>query len=203
MNIGVIIFPGSNCDLETVEFLSSYVGLNVKRIWHKETNIKPHYMYVFPGGFSYGDYMRAGKLATFSPALKEIVKHIKTGKSRALGICNGFQILCEMSLLPGTLTKNKDCKFICKTLDINDEHSTYKLPVAHGQGNYYHPNPESLNVAYRYTDNINGSTDSIAGLYNWGGNVLGMMPHPERAFKYFHPSQDGFKIFDKFLHKNI
>lgn len=203
MEIGVVIFPGSNCDSETLEFLSHYVGIKVNKIWHKETNIKKHFMYIFPGGFSYGDYMRAGKLATFSPALKEIYNHITNENSKALGICNGFQILCEMKILPGTLLKNENCQFICKTVEISNSTGKYMIPIAHGQGNYYHPNPETINVAYTYTDNPNGSVSNIAGIYNEKENVLGMMPHPERAFKLFHASQDGFKILDQFLQKNI
>lgn len=196
--IGLVIFPGSNCDNETYDFLRSYKGLKINKIWHKDTNIQQHDMYVLPGGFSYGDYLRPGKLATFSPALVDIKKHVQSSQSKIIGICNGFQILCELGLLPGTLRKNENCRFVCKTVSIYDTQETYSVPIAHGEGNYYNTHPESLNVAYRYTDNPNGSTDSIAGLYNWSGNVLGMMPHPERAFKPYHSSQDGFKIFDNF-----
>ena len=196
--VGLVLFPGSNCDEETYHFLNSYVGLKVNKIWHKDTNIQRHDMYVLPGGFSYGDYLRPGKLATFSPALIDIRKHVSASQCKIIGICNGFQILCELGLLPGTLRQNLNCQFICKTVSIYDTQETYRVPIAHGEGNYYHPNPEKLNVAYRYTNNPNGSTDSIAALYNWSGNVLGMMPHPERAFKSYHASKDGYKIFDNF-----
>lgn len=196
--VGLVIFPGSNCDNETFEFLQTYVGFKVSKIWHKETKVPKHDMYVFPGGFSYGDYLRPGKLATLSPALKDIHYHVSKQDSKALGICNGFQILCELGLLPGTLMKNKNCNFICKTVDIKDTQEIYRIPIAHGEGNFYHPNPEDINVAYRYVNNPNGSTDNIAGVYNNAGNVLGMMPHPERAFKSYHSSKDGYKIFDNF-----
>jgi len=199
--VGVIIFPGSNCDAETVDFLNTYTGLRVNRIWHKDTNIKMHDMYVFPGGFSYGDYMRAGKLATFSPAVAEIEKHIRLYEKKALGICNGFQILCELNLLPGTLRQNENLQFICKPVTIYNEDEDYTVPIAHGMGNYYHPHPELVNVAYRYSDNPNGSTNNIAGVYNHRGNVLGLMPHPERAFKHYHVSQDGYKILENFATK--
>ena len=196
--VGLVIFPGSNCDQETYDFLQTYVGVKVNKIWHKDTHIKPHDLYVLPGGFSYGDYLRPGKLASMSPALVEIEQHVRTKDRKILGICNGFQILCEIGLLPGTLRQNNNLQFICKLVTITNGRSNFQIPIAHGDGNYYHPNPEELDVAYTYNDNPNGSTNDIAGIYNLQRNVLGMMPHPERAFKSFHESKDGYKIFENF-----
>ena len=158
-------------------------------------------MYVLPGGFSYGDYLRAGALANLSP----IVKELKKTDRKILGICNGFQILCEAGLLPGTLRINSTEKFICKPMDIITwpVHNQRRIPIAHAEGNYYHPNPAKLveeqKVAYTYygyENNPNGSTRGICGIRN--NNVLGMMPHPERAFESYHCSQDGFKILEDF-----
>ena len=204
IKVGVVIFPGTNCDKETIKFLKTFKEFNVYTIWHRDTNIELHDLYVFPGGFSYGDYLRAGKIATFSPAVEEIEKHIRLFEKKALGICNGFQILCELDLLPGTLRINDNLKFICKPITICDSDDEYVIPIAHGMGNYYHPHPEMLNVAYRYyNDNPNGSVNDIAGIYNWRGNVLGLMPHPERAFENHHASKDGYKIIENFFNKEF
>jgi len=199
MKTAIIIFPGSNCDNEMERFLYAHTGIKPIRVWHKETTLPNADMYVLPGGFSYGDYLRAGALATLSP----IVNELKKTDRKILGICNGFQILCEAGLLPGTLRINKTEKFICKPVDITTWPIHYKrrIPIAHAEGNYYHPNSSKLveeqKVAYTYSsykDDINGSVRGICGVRN--NNVLGMMPHPERAFESYHCSQDGFKIMD-------
>ena len=201
MKTAIIIFPGSNCDNETERFLYKCTGIAPIRVWHKETKLPNVDMYVLPGGFSYGDYLRAGALANLSP----IVKELKKTDRKILGICNGFQILCEAGMLPGTLRINSTEKFICKPMDIITwpVHNQRRIPIAHAEGNYYHPNPAKLveeqKVAYTYygyENNPNGSTRGICGIRN--NNVLGMMPHPERAFESYHCSQDGFKILEDF-----
>ena len=201
MKTAIIIFPGSNCDNETERFLYKCTGIAPIRVWHKEKKLPNVDMYVLPGGFSYGDYLRAGALANLSP----IVKELKKTDRKILGICNGFQILCEAGLLPGTLRINSTEKFICKPMDIITwpVHNQRRIPIAHAEGNYYHPNPAKLveeqKVAYTYygyENNPNGSTRGICGIRN--NNVLGMMPHPERAFESYHCSQDGFKILEDF-----
>tara|TARA_B100000953_G_scaffold171883_1_gene141652 strand:- start:3376 stop:3963 length:588 start_codon:yes stop_codon:yes gene_type:complete len=192
MKTAIIIFPGSNCDNEMERFLYNYTGINPIRVWHKETQLPDVDLYVLPGGFSYGDYLRAGALAPLSPIMKELKKTDR----KILGICNGFQILCEAGLLPGTLRINQSQKFICKPVTIIDMHNIYTIPVAHAEGNYYHSDPSKINIEFTYTENINGSIHRIAGVAH--NNVLGMMPHPERAFETYHCSQDGIKILEKF-----
>ena len=201
-NVGVIMFPGSNCVQETIDFFN-FLECNVSSIFHKETNIPKLDLYVLPGGFSYGDYIRTGMLSSKSPVMNEIEKHARQG-SKVLGICNGFQILCERKMLPGTLRKNKNLTFICDIVRIRkiQTNKLYVLPIAHGEGNYYHSNPSEVNVAYRYVYDINGSVQNIAGIYNDEGNVLGIMPHPERAFKRYHHSEDGIEIVKKFMENN-
>ena len=201
-NVGVIMFPGSNCVQETIDFFN-FLECNVSSIFHKETNIPKLDLYVLPGGFSYGDYIRTGMLSSKSPVMNEIEKHARQG-SKVLGICNGFQILCERKMLPGTLRKNKNLTFICDIVRIRNTQTNklYVLPMAHGEGNYYHSNPSEVNVAYRYVYDINGSVQNIAGIYNDEGNVLGIMPHPERAFKRYHHSEDGIEIVKQFMENN-
>jgi phosphoribosylformylglycinamidine synthase I len=192
MKTSIIIFPGSNCDNEMERFLCNYTGIKPIRVWHKETQLPDVDLYVLPGGFSYGDYLRAGALAPLSPIMKELKKTDR----KILGICNGFQILCEAGLLPGTLRINKTQKFICKPVSVCQGSTNYIIPIAHAEGNYYHPNPSKINIEFTYAEDINGSTNHIAGVsYN---NVLGMMPHPERAFETYHCSQDGIKILENF-----
>lgn len=192
MKTAIIIFPGSNCDNEMERFLYAHTGIKPIRVWHKETTLPKVDMYVIPGGFSYGDYLRAGAIANLSP----VVKELKKTDRKILGICNGFQILCEAGLLPGTLRINQTQKFICKPVTVIDMHNIYTIPVAHAEGNYYHPDPSKINIEFTYTENINGSIHRIAGVSY--ANVLGMMPHPERAFETYHCSQDGIKILEKF-----
>ena len=192
MKTAIIIFPGSNCDNEMERFLYNYTGIKPIRVWHKETQLPDVDLYVLPGGFSYGDYLRAGALASFSPVMKELKKTDR----KILGICNGFQILCAAGLLPGTLRINKTQKFICKPVTVCQGSTYYIIPIAHAEGNYYHPNPSKINIEFTYTEDINGSTNHIAGVAH--KNVLGMMPHPERAFETYHCSQDGIKILENY-----
>ena len=192
MKTAIIIFPGSNCDNEMERFLYNYTGINPIRVWHKETQLPDVDLYVLPGGFSYGDYLRAGALAPLSPIMKELKKTDR----KILGICNGFQILCAAGLLPGTLRINKTQKFICKPVTVCQGSTYYIIPIAHAEGNYYHPNPSKINIKFTYTEDINGSTNHIAGVAH--KNVLGMMPHPERAFETYHCSQDGIKILENY-----
>ena len=192
MKTAIIIFPGSNCDNEMERFLYNYTGIKPIRVWHKETQLPDVDLYVLPGGFSYGDYLRAGALAPLSPVMKELKKTDR----KILGICNGFQILCAAGLLPGTLRINKTQKFICKPVTVCQGSTYYIIPIAHAEGNYYHPNPSKINIKFTYTEDINGSTNYIAGVAH--KNVLGMMPHPERAFETYHCSQDGIKILENY-----
>ena len=192
MKTAIIIFPGSNCDNEMERFLYNYTGVNPIRVWHKETQLPDVDLYVLPGGFSYGDYLRAGALAPLSPVMKELKKTDR----KILGICNGFQILCAAGLLPGTFRINKTQKFICKPVSVCQGSTYYIIPIAHAEGNYYHPNPAKINIEFTYTEDINGSTNHIAGVAH--NNVLGMMPHPERAFEAYHCSQDGIKILENY-----
>ena len=195
MKTVIIIFPGSNCDNEMERFLHKFSGVKPILVWHKETTIPDADLYVIPGGFSYGDYLRVGALANLSPIMKEIKRVAKEGQ-KILGICNGFQILCEAGLLPGTLRINRTQKFICKPVTIYRGYDRYNIPIAHAEGNYYHPHPAKVSIAFTYAENVNGSTNYIAGVAN--NNVLGMMPHPERAFESYHCSQDGYEVLENF-----
>lgn len=199
MKTAIIIFPGSNCDNEMERFLLSIFDIIPVRVWHKEEKLPDADLYVLPGGFSYGDYIRSGVLAAMSPLMQDLKLAVESGK-RVLGVCNGFQILCELGLLPGTLRINESGKFICKPVQIEDCHLTERLtiPIAHGEGNYL-PSTTDYTPAFRYTENINGSLDNIAGVYNEKQTVLGMMPHPERAFEKYHISQDGPKALWKLM----
>ena len=176
-------------------FLYKFSGVKPILVWHKETTIPDADLYVIPGGFSYGDYLRVGALANLSPIMKEIKRVAKEGQ-KILGICNGFQILCEAGLLPGTLRINRTQKFICKPVTIYRGYDRYNIPIAHAEGNYYHPHPAKVGIAFTYADDVNGSTNHIAGVAN--NNVLGMMPHPERAFESYHCSQDGYEVLENF-----
>ncbi|MBI4851757.1 MAG: phosphoribosylformylglycinamidine synthase subunit PurQ [Acidobacteria bacterium] len=221
MKFGVVVFPGSNCDHDTYHVISKIVGQPVQFIWHKSISIDDCDVVILPGGFSYGDYLRCGALASLSP----IMQTIKVFASRGgliLGICNGFQILCEAGLLPGTLLRNQNLKFICDYTRIRVENSSgafvnsYKtgqllnLPIAHGEGNYFCSYEdlamlkENDCVLFRYCDengninpsvNPNGSIENIAGITNKEKNILGMMPHPERASEEILGSADGRAIF--------
>lgn len=222
MKSAVITFPGSNCDRDALDALQK-VGSNIQKIWHKETKLDDDLdLIIVPGGFSYGDYLRSGAMAATSPVMQE-VKRLSQKGVKILGICNGFQILTEAGLLPGVLLRNKNIKFICKEVSLRVENSdtdftrkykknqVIKIPVAHMDGNYF-ANPDDLkrledgdNIAFRYVDlegklrdesNPNGSLLNIAGIFNDQKNVLGMMPHPERAIDDDTGSVDGLAMFE-------
>ena len=198
MSIGVIVFPGSNCDRDVVWATQGCLGLPTRRIWHEETDLSGLEAVVLPGGFSYGDYLRCGAIARFAPALRSLVDFAEKG-GRVLGICNGFQVLTELGLLPGALTRNRDLHFICEDVNLTvvsdrsawlqDYSATGQLtlPIAHGEGRYqcseetFRQLQDDDAIALRYGENPNGSVGDIAGITNPRGNVLGLMPHPERA----------------------
>ncbi|MFA0962384.1 phosphoribosylformylglycinamidine synthase subunit PurQ [Roseivirga sp. BDSF3-8] len=226
MKFGVIIFPGSNCDQDIVYALREGLGQEVVTLWHKDTDLQGVDFVVVPGGFSYGDYLRSGAIARFSPIMNEVIRHADKG-GYVLGICNGFQILTESHLLPGALLRNREQKFICKNAHIvpqstssvftnNLEQRSYKIPVAHAEGRFF-ASEASLEeiksndqVLFRYADeqgnvteaaNINGSLDNIAGIMNKQGNVFGMMPHPERACDSALGNLDGKLLLENLLQK--
>lgn len=222
MRFGVVIFPGSNCDKDMVYVLESIMKQEVVELWHKDKDIKGCDFIVLPGGFSYGDYLRSGAIARFSPIMEEVIRFARNG-GYVMGICNGFQILCEAGLLPGTLLHNPNQKFICKNVYIKaqtnntlitshiDLSKGLKIPIAHGEGNYYTDSDtlKKLNandqVLFRYCDdegnitedaNANGSLQNIAGICNEARNVFGMMPHPERAADEELGNTDGKCLFE-------
>ncbi len=225
MKFGVLVFPGSNCDRDVAAVTSGILQLPTRMIWHEETDISDLDVVVIPGGFSYGDYLRCGAIARFAPVMKSIKAHAAKGKY-VLGICNGFQILTEAGLLPGALVRNRDLHFICDRvplrLERNDlawtssytKHQTVTLPIAHGEGCYY-ADADTLKsleagnqIVWRYCDrqgnvteaaNPNGSMHNIAGICNREGNVLGMMPHPERAADAILGSSAGKGLFESLL----
>ncbi len=225
MKFGVITFPGSNCDKDMVYVLKNIMGQQVEELWHKDHDLKGCDAVVLPGGFSYGDYLRSGAIARFSPIMEEVVKHANNG-GYVMGICNGFQILCETGLLPGVLRHNENQKFICKNVYLKpasnsniltanlDEYKAYKIPVAHAEGNYFATPDQMLEihdneqVLFRYCNeeaevtngsNPNGALENIAGVCNKNKNVFGMMPHPERAADFELTNTDGREIFDGLL----
>ncbi|MEQ8625128.1 MAG: phosphoribosylformylglycinamidine synthase subunit PurQ [Vicingaceae bacterium] len=225
MKFGVITFPGSNCDQDMIYVLETLMGYEVERLWHKDTDLKGADFIVLPGGFSYGDYLRSGAIANYSPIMKKVIEHANNG-GYVLGICNGFQILCESKLLPGTLLHNDNQKFICKNVYLKADNNKsiinrgigtdeiLKIPVAHAEGRYFVPKEmlQSLNdnqqVIYRYCNkdgevtqdaNPNGAIDNIAGVCNENRNVFGMMPHPERAADLELGNTDGLRIFESML----
>ena len=216
MKFGVVVFPGSNCDRDMVEALENNLGQEVIRLWHKYSDLNmfsKEDCIVLPGGFSYGDYLRCGAIARFSPMMKSVIKFAEKG-GKVFGVCNGFQILCESGLLPGVLLRNANQKFICKNTFIRDTSAgdtlPLKIPVAHGEGRYYADEKliEALElhhqVIYRYCDekgeitalsNPNGTLNNIAGICNKERNVFAMMPHPERACSQLLGNEDGMKVF--------
>lgn len=225
MKFGVIVFPGSNCDRDVAYVTRDLLGQPTRFVWHEETDISDLDVVVIPGGFSYGDYLRCGAIAQFSPVMQAVVNHAKQGKY-VLGICNGFQVLTEAGLLPGALVRNRDLHFICDRAPLKVERtdlpwtSAYStgqvitLPIAHGEGRYY-ADADTLKaledhnqVLFRYCNatgeteelcNLNGSVSNIAGICNQEGNVLGMMPHPERASDSMLGATDGFGLFQGLL----
>ncbi len=225
MKAGVVVFPGSNCDHDLYHVLKHILGQDVRFVWHKDRDVADLDAVFLAGGFSYGDYLRSGAIARFSPVMNEVVAMAKAGKP-VMGICNGFQILCEAGLFPGALMRNRNLDFICKEVYltvVNDRTrftadyragEVLKIPIAHGEGNYV-AEAETIaelndngQVVFRYCDadgnitdaaNPNGSLENIAGICNREGNVLGMMPHPERASEALLGSEDGKRVFTSLI----
>jgi len=222
MRVSVVVFPGTNCDRDT-KWAFEQIGANVEFIWHNEHNLKNPDLVVLPGGFSYGDYLRSGAIARFSPIMKEVVEYAKKG-GYVLGICNGFQILLESHLLPGAMKRNENLHFISKHHHLKVVNNNNKflrnlsvgeivnIPIAHAEGNYTPKSEDDLKklwdneqVLLQYVDvngnisNPNGSADSIAGICNETKNVFGLMPHPERAMQSILGSADGVKMITSFL----
>ena len=211
MKIGVVVFPGSNCDHDALYAISHNLGHDAEYIWHDSSRLGDVDAVILPGGFSYGDYLRCGAIARFSPVM-QAVKQFAADGGLVMGICNGFQVLCESGLLPGALLRNAGLKFICKPVDITVEttnspftHGAKKgqvlhVPIAHGEGNYFAENrvldelEAEDRIAFRYATPCNGSVRNVAGILNRGRNVLGMMPHPERAADPLMGSTDGLVI---------
>lgn len=227
MKFGVVIFPGSNCDGDIIHVLREVYQVETIQLWHRDRDLQGVDFIMLPGGFSYGDYLRSGAVARFSPLMEEVVKFAQKG-GHVMGICNGFQILCESGLLEGALVRNQNQRFICKPLSLKtcttnsmltqnmQKGEVIQIPVAHAEGRF-HANEKTLaelnehdQVLFRYCDengnltaesNPNGSVESIAGITNKTRNVFGMMPHPERAAESMIGNEDGKRIFDSILQK--
>jgi phosphoribosylformylglycinamidine synthase len=225
MNFAVIQFPGSNCDQDCVAGINSIEGLHADYVWHKETSLRDYDAIVLPGGFAYGDYLRCGAIARFSPIMEAVINDARAGKL-VLGTCNGFQVLCEAGLLPGALVRNRSLRFVCDLVtlrvEVPDSAFTHglaegtllRMPIAHGEGCYF-ADDETLRelkderrVIMRYANdcgeivpeaNPNGSIENIAGICNREGNVFGLMPHPDRACDARLGSADGVKIFESMM----
>jgi phosphoribosylformylglycinamidine synthase len=229
MNVSVIVFPGSNCDRDAAYVTRDLLGQPTQMVWHEDSDLQNADLVIVPGGFSYGDYLRCGAIARFSPALKATVEHANRG-GLVIGICNGFQILTEAGLLPGALVRNRDLHFICDRVSLRLERTdlvwtqnytpgqVITLPIAHGEGCYYADadNLKALEdnqqVVFRYSSptgeltdaaNPNGSLNHIAGICNRQGNVLGMMPHPERAADALLGSVDGLALFQAVVSRQL
>ena len=225
MKFGVVVFPGSNCDQDMIYVLESLLNQEVVSLWHKDTDLQSCDFIILPGGFSYGDYLRSGAIARFSPIMEKVIEFANNG-GYVMGICNGFQILCETGLLPGALLHNNNQKFICKNVNLSVQTNgaliTNKMnvdqniliPIAHGEGRYYADSAtlSDLNkndqIIFKYCDNNgkvtdasnpNGSLENIAGICNIGRNVFGMMPHPERASDVELSNTDGLQLFESIL----
>lgn len=229
MKFGVVVFPGSNCDQDMIDALGGVLKQNVVKLWHKDTDLQGVDFVVLPGGFSYGDYLRSGAIARFSPIMTEVINHANRG-GYVMGVCNGFQILCEAGLTPGALLHNNTQKFMCKNVYIKKQSNStiitqnvdaalaLKIPIAHGEGRYFDA-PDAIKklndndqVLFRYCDaqgaitkesNPNGSLENIAGVTNAGKNVFGMMPHPERAVDTNLLNTDGLSIFNGLLQLGV
>ena len=225
IRFAVIVFPGSNCDHDAYHVAGHVFGQEARFVWHKETSLGDADVVIVPGGFSYGDYLRSGAIARFSPIMQDVVRFAQGG-GLVMGICNGFQVLCESGLLPGALMRNASLRFACKNVHLCTENTktpftgalddgqVLEVPIAHGEGNYY-ASPEVLDrleangqVVFRYCDaqgrvtseaNPNGSSRNIAGIVNERRNVLGMMPHPERCAETSIGSGDGALLFQSVL----
>ncbi len=225
VKFGVVVFPGSNCDHDAYHVCKHVIGQDAEFLWHKDADLKGSDVVILPGGFSYGDYLRCGAIARFSPVMKEVIRFANDGGT-VLGICNGFQILVEAGLLPGVLLRNASLRFVCKFIHLRVENAetrftsrtnagdTLHIPIAHGEGNYFADDEtldrlESNNqIIFRYCTaegsvtegaNPNGSLSNIAGICNEQGNVLGMMPHPERAADPLLRHTDGQVIFKSII----
>jgi phosphoribosylformylglycinamidine synthase I len=218
MNFAVLVFPGSNCDIDCYKAVEETIGQPVEYVWHTETDLSKYDCIIVPGGFSYGDYLRTGAIARFAPVMTALVQAAEKG-TYIIGICNGFQILLESGLLPGAMLRNNSLKFRCHAamlqVDNNENPFTKEynkgelvnIPIAHGEGNYYCDDATlaelqaNNQIVFRYEagNNPNGSVDDIAGICNKAGNVLGMMPHPERAVKELLGSADGKRMFTSIL----
>lgn len=229
VKFGIVVFPGSNCDHDAYHAVKHVFHHDAEFLWHKETDLKNSDIIILPGGFSYGDYLRTGAIARFSPIMNEVIRFANNG-GVVIGICNGFQILCESGLLPGVLLRNDSLLFASKHVMLRVEHSDSRytnasaagdilnIPIAHGEGNYF-ADPETISaledkgqVVFRYCDehgsvtaeaNPNGSVNNIAGIMNAPGNVMGMMPHPERACEASLGSADGKKIFESIINSVV
>ncbi len=226
-NFGVIVFPGSNCDHDAYHALAHVMNAEAQFLWHKDTDLSGIDFLLIPGGFSYGDYLRSGAIARFSPIMQSVIDFANQG-GPVLGVCNGFQILLEAGLLPGAMLHNEQLRFVCKQAYLRcessdslftrtiDEGEVLQLPVAHGEGNYVTDEDQlkelqdNNQVIFRYCNakgerteeaNFNGSIDHIAGICNKDRNVMGMMPHPERAVESILGSNDGKRIFESVLHE--
>ncbi len=217
MNFAVLVFPASNCDLDCVKAVEDTIGQPVDYVWHTETDLSKYDCIIVPGGFSYGDYLRTGAIARFAPVMNALLQAAEQGKY-IIGICNGFQILLESGLLPGAMLRNNSLKFRCHQADLRVETTRtpftteYKvgeiidIPIAHGEGNYYCDEATLAElkandqIVFRYHGtNPNGSVDDIAGICNKAGNIVGMMPHPERAVNQLLGSEDGKRMFTSVL----
>ncbi|VTX54792.1 Phosphoribosylformylglycinamidine synthase subunit PurQ [Enterococcus hirae] len=215
MKFAVIVFPGSNCDADMLWAIRDIAGVEAEYVRYDETSLQGYDGVLLPGGFSYGDYLRCGAIARFSAIMKEVVRFAEEGKP-VFGTCNGFQILTEAGLLPGVLRKNDSLRFICKTVPLKVNNQTaftseyetdeiIQLPVAHGEGNYFCDDQTlqelkaNNQIVFTYAENINGSVANIAGITNKAGNVLGMMPHPERAMEALLGSEVGKRFFASML----
>lgn len=213
MKFGVVVFPGSNCDRDVAYVTRDLLNQHTRMVWHEETDISDLDVVIVPGGFSYGDYLRCGAIARFSPVMQRVVEHAQQGKF-VLGVCNGFQVLTEAGLLPGALMRNRDLHFICDRVPVKVERTdlpwtqayspeqVITLPIANGEGQFYADDDtlkqleDNGQVLFRYEgDNPNGSVNNIAGICNRQGNVLGMMPHPERASDPMLGGTDGIGLF--------
>jgi phosphoribosylformylglycinamidine synthase len=216
VKFGVVLFPGSNCDADALHVVRELLKQPTVELWHKDRDLKGCDVIIVPGGFSYGDYLRCGAIARFSPIMEEVVAHAKKGGT-VMGICNGFQILTEAGLLPGALLRNASLKFICDEVELEvvnaqtpftkatKQGDSLRMPIAHAEGNYF-LDDEGLKrlegngqVVFRYRKNPNGARNDIAGIVNEQRNVLGMMPHPERASEGLLGSADGLKLFQSLL----
>ena len=217
MRFAVIVFPGSNCDIDMYHAVKDELGAEVEYVWHDAKSLAEFDGILLPGGFSYGDYLRTGAIARFSNVMKEVVKAAEAGKP-ILGVCNGFQILLEAGLLPGAMRRNDSLKFICRPVQLKvennetmfsaayEENEIITIPIAHGEGNYYCDEETLANlkknkqIVFTYSgSNPNGSLENIAGIMNEKGNVLGMMPHPERAVDELLGGADGLKLFQSIV----